>query len=240
MKAGSCLDPRNGTDTNGRFELDGAQTEGGEALPHAEIREIADPCGVDMAHRLATDRVQQPRARAYCGKDEMVPVSPQWHALWTRSHCERLVWDQLTTKGFHAFLPTIDIWSRRSGVRHRIQVPMFPGYLFLHQTMDKASYIEVQKTRGLVCILGERWDRLAVVPDREVESIQTVLQARLPVLPHAYLRDGQRVRINRGPLASLEGLLVRQKPNQGLLVLSVELLKRSVAVEVDCTWVVPS
>ena len=162
-----------------------------------------------------------------------------WYALWTRSHCERLVHDQLIAKGFDAFFPTIDVWSRRGGVRRRIQGPMFPGYLFLHHAVDKTSYIEVQKTRGLVRVLGERWDRLVPVPDEEIDAIQTVLRARAPVLPHAYLREGQRVRIARGPLAGVEGVLVRQNPTTGLLVLTVELLRQSVAVEVDCTLAVP-
>lgn len=166
--------------------------------------------------------------------------APPWYALWTRSHCERLVFDHLIGKGFEAFLPEVDIWSVRAGVRRRIQVPMFPGYLFVRHPMDKYSYIEVRKARGLVGVLGESWDRLAAVPDDEVEAIQAVVRSQMPVLPYAYLRDGQRVRIVRGPLADVEGFLVRQKPNAGLLVLSVQLLQRSVAVEVDCTWVVPA
>jgi transcription termination/antitermination protein NusG len=151
-----------------------------------------------------------------------------------------LVHDQLAAKGFDMFLPTIDVWSQRAGVRRRIPMPMFPGYLFLRHAMDKASYIDVRKARGLAGILGERWDCLATVPQDEIEAIHTVLRARAAVLPHAYLRDGQRVRITRGPLANVEGILVRQKPHQGLLVLSVDLLQRSVAVEVDCTCVVPA
>lgn len=167
-------------------------------------------------------------------------ITPRWYALWTRSHCERMVYDQLTAKAIEAFLPTIDVWSRRNGTRHRIQAPMFPGYLFLRHAMDKASYIEVRKTRGLVSILGEQWDRLAVVPDAEIEAIQALFQTRIPILPHTYLRDGQRVCIVRGPLADVEGILMQQKPGRGLLVLSVHLLRQSVAVEVDCTWVVPA
>lgn len=160
-----------------------------------------------------------------------------WYALWTHSHCEGLVGGQLSGKGFHVFLPEIDVWSVRKGIRRRIPVPMFPGYLFVHHAMDKTSYIEIQKARGLVGILGERWDRLAAIPDGEIESVRTVLSARMPVLPHAFLREGQRVRVARGPLAGVEGILVRQKPRQGLLVLSVGLLGRSVAVEVDCEMV---
>lgn len=163
-----------------------------------------------------------------------------WHVIWTRSHCEQLVYDQLAAKGFQLFLPKINVWSRRGGQRQLIQLPMFPGYFFLHQAMDKPTCIEVGKARGLVRLLGERWDRPALVPDEEVEAIQKVTDASLPALPHPYLREGQRVRITRGPLADVEGILVRSKSNKGLFVLSIELLQRSVAVEVDSTLVVPA
>lgn len=163
--------------------------------------------------------------------------APRWHALWTRSNCEKLVCDQLTANGFEAFLPMISVWSRRAGLRHLSSAPLFPGYLFLRHAMDKTSYIEVRKSRGLVTILGERWDRLAVIPEGEIEAIQRVLRARLAAVPHPYLREGQRVRIKRGPLADVEGILVEIKANKGLLVISVNLLQRSVAVEVDCTLV---
>jgi transcription antitermination factor NusG len=166
------------------------------------------------------------------------PGAP-WHVLWTRSHYEQLVYDQLTAKALHPFLPTIEVWSRRRGLRHRIRIPMFSGYLFLHDALDKHSDVEVRKARGLVSILGERWDQRAMVPKEEIEAIRQVVSARLPALPHPYLKEGQRVRILRGPMADVEGILVRTKPNKGLLVLSIELLRRSVAVEIDCTQAVP-
>jgi transcription antitermination factor NusG len=157
--------------------------------------------------------------------------------LWTRSNCEQLVYDQLAVKGFHLFLPKMKAWSRRGGYRHLSHLPMFQSYLFLCHAMDKASYLEVRKTTGLVRLLGERWDRLEVVSEAEIEAIQRIQEARLPVLPHPYLRDGQRVRITRGPLADIEGVLVRSRPNKGLLIVSIDMLRRSVAVEVDCTLV---
>ncbi len=166
------------------------------------------------------------------------PVELSWHVFWTRSHCEQLVLDQLTARGFEAFLPKMNVWSRRGGLRRVTHAPMFPGYLFLHHTMDKASFIEVSKVRGLVRLLGERWDKLAVVPDVEIESIQAVMKASLPVLPYPYLREGQRVRITHGPLANVEGILVKIKESMGLLIVSIDLLQRSVAVEIDCTQVV--
>ncbi len=167
------------------------------------------------------------------------PAAHHWHVLWTRSHCEQLVSEQLTAKGFHTFLPKINMWSRRKGLRRFTCIPMFPGYLFLHHMIDKASYIEVRKVQGLVGILGERWDRLAVVPEPEIEAIQTMTQSPLPVLPYPYLRVGHRVRVTHGPLADVEGILVRMKPNRGRLVLSVDLLQQSVAVEIDCALVRP-
>ena len=162
---------------------------------------------------------------------------PHWSALYTRSHCEQLVYDQLTAKGFHIFLPKLDMWSQRSGKRHLISVPMFPGYLFLRHAIDKTSYIDVRKARGLVRILGERWDRLSVVPDVEIEAIYTALNACLPVMPHPYLQEGQKVRITQGPLRGVEGILIQSKPAKGLLILSVDLLQRSIAVEIDCNEV---
>ena len=162
-------------------------------------------------------------------------VPPRWRVLWTHSNCEQLVHDQIATKGFAPFLPTIEAWSRRGAVRRRSRVPLFRGYLFLRHAMDKASYLEVCKARGLVRILGERWDRLDAVPDSEIEAIERLVHAGRPILPYPYLREGQRVRITHGPLANMEGIFVRANPKKGLLVVSVNLLRRSVAVQLDCT-----
>lgn len=189
----------------------GAGTKGGEALPDAVSMELP------ALSREAT--------------------LLQWHVLWTRSNCEQMVGDQLAAKGFEVFLPTTDAWVRRGGVRLLSRVPLFRGYLFLHHAMDKASYLEVTRTRGLVRLLGERWDRLDTIPHREVEGIRTVLRSGLPILPHPYLREGQRVRIVGGPLADVEGILLRSQADRGALVVSVHLLRRSIAVQVDCTLV---
>lgn len=200
------------------------RTKGGEALAESVLTESPQPgCQQEACpdHREGSRRV----------------AGLNWYVLWTHSHCERLVYDQLAAKGFHLFLPELEVWSKRGRVRHRSHIPMFPGYFFLRHAIDADSYIEVCKTRGLVRILGERWDRLAVVADREIDAIERVLRSRQLVLAHSYLREGQRVRITRGPLADVEGILVRMNPDKGMLVLSIHLLHRSVAVEVDCTMV---
>jgi transcriptional antiterminator NusG len=166
------------------------------------------------------------------------PSVPQWYALYTHSHCEQLVYNQLSAKGFQAFLPMTEMWSRYRRRQSLVSTPVFPSYLFLRHAMDKMSYIQVRKVRGLVCILGERWDRLGVIPDAEIEALQKVLYRRLPLLPYPYLQEGQRVRITCGPLAGAEGIFVQSNPAKGKLVLSVDLLQRSVAVEVECSSVV--
>ena len=171
------------------------------------------------------------------GEPEEPPLE-HWYALYTRSHCEQLVYSQVVVKGFHAFLPKIEVWSRHAGQQHLVSIPMFSNYLFLRHAMDKVSYLEVRQARGLVRILGERWDRLGVVPDADVAAIQKVLQARLPVLPHPYLKEGQRVRIMSGPLAGAEGILMRHRLEKGIVILSVDLLQRSIAIEIDCSMVV--
>jgi transcription termination/antitermination protein NusG len=164
----------------------------------------------------------------------------QWSAIWTRAHCEQLVHDQLAARQLDVFLPKITVWSRRAGIQHLIQVPMFPGYVFLSSVADKASYIEVLKVRGVTRILGERWDRPAVIDDEEIAMVQRLVAAKVPVLAHSYLQEGHRVRIIDGPLTDVEGILVQSKPQKGLLVVSVNLLRRSVAVEINCTAVVPT
>lgn len=176
-------------------------------------------------------------APAMAGQIEGGGACAPWYAIWTRSHSEQLVADQLLAKGLDVFLPKISVWSRRGGVRHAIQLPMFSGYLFLQAHVDKNVYLEVIKARGVVRVLGERWDALCPISHEEIESLQQLVNSGLAVTPHSYLREGQRVRVTAGPLKGVEGLLVENKSEKGLLVLSVELLRRSVAVQIDCTWV---
>jgi transcription antitermination factor NusG len=151
-----------------------------------------------------------------------------------------MVHDQLANRGFQVFFPTMDTWVRRRGMRHRANVPMFPGYCFLRHPLDQQSYVAICQTRGLVRVLGEGWERPAVVPEREIDAIRSLCASRLPAVRHAYLQAGQRVRVTGGLLAGSEGILLRTHPSKGLFVISVHLLQRSVAVEIDCTLVVPA
>ena len=122
---------------------------------------------------------------------------------------------------------------------HVVPTPMFPGYLFVRQRMDKHAYIEMLKVRGLVRILEDGWNRLTPLADDEVAAVQRVVEAKVPVFPHGPLFEGDRVRVTEGPLKGVEGTFVQDRPGCGRLVVSVGLLGRGVAVEVDCTSVTP-
>ena len=166
-----------------------------------------------------------------CAPDEA------WYAVWLRSHYERLVAQHLSAKGFRIFLPELPTWSKRFGPSQTVRLPMFPGYLFVREVMSQGRYVDLLKVRGIVRVLGAGWSRLARIPDEEIETIRRIVRAEVPVYPHAHLRQGDRVRVLEGPLAGLEGLFVQDKPLKGRLVVSVSLLGRSVAVEVDGTAV---
>jgi transcription termination/antitermination protein NusG len=132
-----------------------------------------------------------------------------WCVLWTRSNCEARVHDQLLQKGYDVFLPQIQQWTLRKGGLQPSRVPMFKGYLFLHDAVDKHAYLDICKADGLVAILGARWDHLARVPNGEIAAIRRAVDSQLPTLPYPYLAEGARVRITHGTLANAEGILVK-------------------------------
>ncbi len=195
-------------------------TSGGEAMASQSVRDIPKPNRVVMAPEVGDDA-----------------ASAQWYVIWTHGNCEWLVYKQLVEKEVEAFLPTVHHWSLRRGKRIKRLVPLFAGYLFVRQQMTKRNYLEVVNARGVARILGERWDRLATIPDDEIENIRRVVISGLPHMPYPYVREGDRVRITEGRLAGVEGTLTTRDSRRGLLVVSIEMLRRSVAVEVPCTEV---
>jgi transcription antitermination factor NusG len=190
-----------------------------------------------MITSVQVDRTKTERGEARPKSEQT--AGHGWSVLWTRSNCEKLVHDQLRAKGFDTYLPTGSRWSTRAGVRHRIQVPMFPTYLFIRGITDKNSHVEVRKARGLVQVLGERWDRPQTVPERDVDAIRELSQSAVETQSIPYVKEGQRVRVVFGPLKGIEGILVRSNDRTGLLVLSIAMLQRSVAAEIHCSAVVP-
>jgi transcription antitermination factor NusG len=178
------------------------------------------------------------------GLAETSKVEMGWHVIWTRSNCERMVRDQLLTRNYDVFLPMVDEWSTRrggkvAGSKAVQKTPLFRSYLFVHHGIDKAAFLDISNTRGVSRILGPRWDRLARVPGSQIEFIKRASVCDLPIMPYPYLETGARVRITRGTLSNCEGVLVRSDMNKGLFVVSVSLLQRSVAVNVDCADLEP-
>ncbi|MEX0739707.1 MAG: transcription termination/antitermination NusG family protein [Pseudohongiella sp.] len=171
--------------------------------------------------------------------DNCTPVQASWHVLWTHSNYERSVYEQLSAKGYELFFAKIDQWIASNKGKHLVRVPMFRSYLFIRHAIGKHDYIDINKTKGLVRILGDRWDQLASIPDHEIDSIRAVCASDCPVRAYPFLKHGDRVRMVRGSLKNTEGILLRNDDHTGLLVISVALLNRSVSVEVNCTDVVP-
>ncbi|MCC6367115.1 MAG: hypothetical protein IT165_26655 [Bryobacterales bacterium] len=138
---------------------------------------------------------------------------------------------ELASKGLETYLPAVTEVHQWKDRRKVIDVPIFPGYVFTRLLDTPALRMTVLRTTGTVSILG-CGGSIEPVPETEIAAIQRLLQVNAPLLTHPLLREGSWVRIRRGPLKDLEGLLVRIK-NQARLVLSVELLSRSVSTEVD-------
>jgi len=137
----------------------------------------------------------------------------------------------MTEIGIENFLPSfqeIHQWRDRKKV---VDVPVFPGYLFVRFADSSASRLAVSRTEGAVRILGAG-ERIEVVPDEEIEGLRLLLSSSARCMAHPLLQEGSWVRVKRGALKNLEGLLVRVK-NQTRLVLSVTLLSRSVSTEVE-------
>jgi len=158
-----------------------------------------------------------------------------WYALQVRSRKENYVASQITGQGYECLLPTYRSVRKWSDRVKELEQPLFPGYLFCRfDFQDRRPLIT---TPGVLQIVGS--GRLAVpVPDEEIRSLQLALSSTLSKQPWPYLEVGQRVRVNYGSLAGLEGILVNLKGNQRV-VLSITLLQRSVAMEVDSAWLAP-
>jgi transcription antitermination factor NusG len=153
----------------------------------------------------------------------------RWFAVRVRSRGERGISDALQSKGYESFLPTYRTRTKVSLHSRQLEKPFFPGYVFCR--FDVLRRLPILTTPGVQHIVGIG---KAPVPveDREIESLQRAVEARLEVRPSEFMKLGQSVRIAQGPLAGMEGILLDfKKPAQ--LVLSVSLLCRSVRVEID-------
>lgn len=166
---------------------------------------------------------------------DQITGHPRWYALSVKHQHERRAEIALGWKGFEALAPTYRArrtWSDRS---KNLDLPLFSGYVFCR--FDFAERIPVLDTPGIARIVGFG-NGPAPVADEEIAAIKMVVASRLPVRPWPHLRPGDRVRIEDGPLRGVEGTLLKEKDSLRL-VLGVELLQRSIAVELEPESVVP-
>jgi len=161
-----------------------------------------------------------------------------WYCVHTRSRHEDVVYQRLTDKQIQAFLPKMEVWSKRKDRRKKIQKALFPGYLFVYEMMNPQHGLEILKTPGVVKILGNEVGPMPV-PETQIESIKKLLDGKAAVSPFPYLKEGQLVRIVDGPLRGCEGFLVKIKEQKEKLVISIDLLQRSVSVEIESASIEP-
>jgi transcription antitermination factor NusG len=165
---------------------------------------------------------------------EGVEPAPWW-ALYTRHQHEKVVAEMLTAKGFEVFLPAYESIRRWKDRRKVLSLPLFPCYVFVRGRVD--GRLQVVSTPGVHMLLS-RGEQIAVIPEDEIGAIRRALEGSFRVEPHPFLKVGERVRVTRGSLTGVEGILVRKK-NLCRLVLSVDMLAQSVGVEVDASDVEP-
>jgi transcription antitermination factor NusG len=139
----------------------------------------------------------------------------------------------LTNKGYETLLPLYKCTRRRSDRYQEIQLPMFPGYLFCR--FDPNTRLPILTTPGVLQVVGS--GRTPIPIDRaELEAVRQLAESQLQAEPHPYLEVGQKVYIQEGPLVGTVGIFLAKK-NSHRLIVSVTLLRRAVAVEIDRDWI---
>ena len=159
----------------------------------------------------------------------------RWYALHVRSRHEKTVHAQLHAKQQEVFLPLCTVRSRWADRPKTLSLPLFPGYVFCR--FDPAARYAVLATSGVIDVVRSG-PELAAIENSEIEAIQLIVNARIPAEPYAELAKGRRVKMTGGPLSGITGTLASIRSSVRLVV-SVELLCRSVLVEIDREWLIP-
>ncbi len=165
-------------------------------------------------------------------------ADPGWYALYVQVKHEKEVAKRLEQKCITAFLPLMETRSKRVDRRKVLQLPLFPGYVFVHAALDSPTHVQILKTPGAVRILSNSDGPLSI-PPFQIESLAAMLRVPGALRPHPYLNEGDWVRVVRGVLSGCTGILVRQDTKKGRLVVSLDIIQRSVAVELDIEEVEP-
>jgi transcription antitermination factor NusG len=158
-------------------------------------------------------------------------VNHNWFAVCTRHQHEKTAARILEYKEFEVFLPLYKARHRWKDRITEVSLPLFPGYLFVREGFRR--WLAILTTPGVSSIVS-CGGQPAAIPFSEIEGVKQVVDSTLRVEPHPFLKSGDRVRVKYGPIAGVEGILLRKK-NVARLVLSVEMLGKSVAVETDAT-----
>jgi transcription antitermination factor NusG len=159
----------------------------------------------------------------------------RWFALHVHARKESFVASQLENQGIECFLPRYKSLRKWSDRMKEVELPLFPSYLF--SRFDFQNRRPIVTTSGILQIVGN--GRIAIpIADEEISAIQAAVRSGLPHQPWPFIEVGERVRVTYGTLAGLEGILVNFKGDHRV-VLSVSLLQRSVALEVELAWLVP-
>ena len=156
-----------------------------------------------------------------------------WHVLHTQYQHEKNVARALVGKGFEVLLPLYTGVHRWKDRKKQLSLPLFPCYVFVQSPPDR--WLPILSTPGVHNVVAFGGTP-SIIPYPEIEAVRRISEGPLKAEPHPFLQCGDRVRLIEGPLLGLEGLLVRKKSLWKFLV-SVEMLQRSVAVEVDCSMV---
>lgn len=155
---------------------------------------------------------------------------PSWFAIQTRPRYEKKVTLELQEKSVKTFLPLYSAKHQWSDRRRVVQLPLFPGYVFVRITPLVNARVSVLRTNGVISFVGVR-NMGIPIPDCEIEAIQTVLEGGAAFEPYPYLKVGQRVRIRGGCFDGVSGVLMAVNGDKSLIV-SVSLIQRSIAMRI--------
>ena len=154
---------------------------------------------------------------------------PLWYAAYTTANHEKRVAEQLAVRSVEHFLPKYASVRRWKDRRVRLELPLFPGYVFVRLALR--DRLQVLKIPGVAKLVGFNGTPTAL-PEEEITALRASLASGVRAEPHPYLTAGRRVRIKAGPLTGLEGILLHRKGNVQV-VLSVDLLQRSISIDMD-------
>lgn len=163
--------------------------------------------------------------------------APAWYALYTRSRFEKKLMSELSDRSIEVFLPMREVLSRWKDRKKKVWLPLFPGYLFIHQVDTPANRFRILNVPGAVRFIGFN-GQMAPIPEDQIEGVRRFLEAKLAIDPYPYLTVGRRVEVIAGPLKGIQGKLV-QKKGRFRFVIQVDLIKQAVSVEIDASDVSP-